>query len=176
MAKRPARYREHFEIACSALEKGVLLVSLDESGKANPMAIGWGAMGIVWGRPLWVVLVRESRYTHGCLEHTGDFTVNIPYPGLQEAVDFCGTHSGRDYDKMAHCGLTARQSEHIKSPGIEECGLIYECRVVQKTDVVPEHFAPEVLRECYPGGDFHRVYFGEILATWADEDLHQRLG
>jgi len=171
MPKQPADYRDHFPTVCEGLARGALIVSLDEFAKANPMTIGWGAMGLIWGKPIWVVLVRESRYTHQCLERTGDFTVNIAYPDLQEAVDFCGSNSGRDFDKMERCALTARPSQHIQSPGIEECGLIYECRVVQKTDVVPEYFAPDIRQGCYPQGDFHRVYFGEILATWADDPL-----
>ncbi len=56
----------------------------------------------------------------------------------------------------------------MRSPGIEECWITHECVVVQKTDVVPEHFAPEIIDMLYAGGDFHRVYFGQIVASYAD--------
>jgi flavin reductase (DIM6/NTAB) family NADH-FMN oxidoreductase RutF len=178
MAREPIRYTEHFDEVCKVLgDWGALIVSLDANGKANPMTIGWGTLGIVWSRPMWVVLVRHSRYTFGCLEHTGDFTVNIPPAALAELATFCGTVSGRDHDKIAEKGLTLEPSETIQSPGIAECPIIYECRAVQKTDVVPETFAPEIIKQCYPQGDFHRVYFGEVLRTTADlEALEGLLG
>jgi hypothetical protein len=32
-----------------------------------------------------------------------------------------------------------------------------------------------VREEFYASGDFHRIYFGEIVAAYADEDAAQRL-
>lgn len=178
MPRETIHYTEYFEEVQKALgDWGLLLTSLDAHGKPNPMAIGWATLGIVWNRPIWVVLVRPSRYTYGCLEHTGDFTVNVPPVALADVAMFCGTVSGRDHDKMAEKGLTVAPSETIRSPGIEECPIIYECKVVQKTDVVPDTFDPNIVSQCYPQGDFHRVYFGEILRTTVDrERLKQLLG
>ena len=172
MAKEPIQYTEYFDKVCRVMgDYGALLLSVDQSGKPNPMAIGWGNIGIVWGKPIWVVLVRPSRYTYQCIEHTGDFTVNIPPESLADVATFCGTVSGRDHDKMTEKSLTALASEMVTSPGIDECAIIYECKVVQKTDVVPENFDPEIVENCYPQGDFHRVYFGEILRTIADLEM-----
>jgi len=153
------------------LSDGLLLASLDPEGKPNVMAIGWGGVGVVWSRPMFIALVRHSRYTHECIEATGDFTVNIPSADMSEVVNFCGSVSGRDHDKFAECGFTVGQSRTITSPYIDECELVYECKVVQCTDVVPENFAPDIIDECYPSGDFHRIYFGQILRTIAEEDF-----
>jgi flavin reductase (DIM6/NTAB) family NADH-FMN oxidoreductase RutF len=172
LPKQEIAYTDHFDKVCKALsDYGALIVSLDEGGKANPMTIGWGTIGVVWGRPMWIVLVRPSRYTYGCLEHTGDFTVCIPPPSLDDVAMFCGTVSGRDHDKVAEKGLTLLPSEKIDSPGIDECAVVYECKVVQKTDVDPSTFDPTIVQQAYPQGDFHRVYFGEIQRTVADADL-----
>jgi flavin reductase (DIM6/NTAB) family NADH-FMN oxidoreductase RutF len=171
MPKEAIHYAEYFDQVCRALgDWGALIVSLDSEGKANPMTIGWGTLGIVWGRPMWAVLVRPSRYTYGCLEHTGDFTVNVPPSALDQVAMFCGTVSGRDHDKVAEKGLTLVPSETVRSPGLAECPIIYECRIVQKTDVDPAAFDPTIVAQCYPQGDFHRVYFGEILRTVADRE------
>ncbi|MBM3474282.1 MAG: flavin reductase family protein [Armatimonadetes bacterium] len=169
MPRQETHFTDHYAEVCKALgDWGALLLSLDANGKPNPMTIGWGSLGIVWSRPMWVVLVRPSRYTYGCLEETGDFTVNVPPAALDDVAMFCGTVSGRDHDKIAEKGLTVLPSETIRSPGIVECPIIYECKVVQKTDVVPEAFDPRITQQCYPQGDFHRVYFGEVLRTTAD--------
>jgi len=51
--------------------RGLLLVSVDKDGKPNAMTIGWGTIGIIWGKPIFAVLVRPSRYTYGLIEETG---------------------------------------------------------------------------------------------------------
>ena len=176
MAKIEVAYDRYLQEVLEAIGQGLLLVSRDGKGKPNAMTIGWGTVGIVWSRPMFVVLVRRSRYTHQCIDTTGDFTVNVPYPQMAKDVQFCGTVSGRDYDKFTERGFTASDSATVDSPFIEECGLIYECKVVQYTDVVPDNFAPEIIDQFYGDGDFHRVYFGQILRVMADEDFPARLG
>ncbi len=176
MPREPIDHTEYFDQVCKALgDWGALVLSLDAGDKPNPMTIGWGSLGTVWGRPMWVVLIRPSRYTYACIEQTGDFTVNVPPAALAEVAMFCGTVSGRDHDKVAEKGLTVEPSTTIQSPGIVECPIIYECKVVQKTDVVPEAFDPQIVQQCYPQGDFHRVYFGQILRTTADREAVEGL-
>lgn len=177
MPKVEVPYDRHIAPLLQLLQKpGALLVSLDEDGRPNPMTIGWAQVGIIWGRKIMSVMVRPSRYTYHCLELTQDFTVCAPYLSQAKAVAFCGSKSGRDFDKFAACDLTAQPSETVKSPGIAECGLIYECRVVNHADFVPEHLLPQVNEDCYSSGDYHRIYFGEIMRVTADENLLERMG
>ncbi len=171
MDKREIAVTDGFDRFCQALGGGgALLVSLDRDGKPNPMTIGWALLGIVWGRPICAVMVRPSRYTYGCMEATGDFTVNIPPPEMADDVMFCGTESGREYDKFEECGLTAEPGRRVKSPSIGECEAVWECVVVQKNDVVPEAFIPEIAGSFYASGDYHRVYYGEVVASYADPE------
>ena len=53
--------------------------------------------------------------------------------------------------------------------------LSYECRVVHANDLVPKALAPSLARSSYPRGDYHRFYFGEILAVSAESNLRRRL-
>ena len=83
MASVEADFRQHFDLVMHALgTRGLLLGSYDVRGKANFMTIGWGTLGIIWGLPIWVVLVRRSRYTFGCIEHSRCFSVNVPVRGM----------------------------------------------------------------------------------------------
>jgi len=148
--------------------EGILIASLDEAGKLNPMTIGWGVFGTIWGRPIFTVLVRPSRYTYACIEHTGDFTVNVQPADRRDIVDLCGTVSGRDRSKMFELGLKPLASRSIKSPGIADCPLVFECKVVHKNDVIPGELLDEITTEFYPEGDYHRAYFGQILAVSVD--------
>ena len=145
-------------------EDRVLLVSQGKEGPPNAMTIGWGQLGIVWRRPVFTVLVRPSRYTYKLMEETGNFSVNIVPPQLKEVAAYCGSVSGRDRDKFKEKGLTAVPSLKIKTPIIKECILHFECQVVNKNDLVPSEMAPSMVSLLYPKGDFHRIYFGEILA------------
>ena len=147
--------------------QGLLLTSVDPDGKPNVMTIGWGNPGVVWGRPVFVVLVRPSRYTFQNIETTGEFVVNVPTESLAEACEHCGTVSGREHAKFKECGLTPRAGRHVEAPLIEECVLHYECRVLQRNDLVESQLDADVRKEFYGAGDFHRVYYGEVLGTLA---------
>ncbi|HOL67988.1 MAG TPA: flavin reductase, partial [bacterium] len=72
---------------------GALLVTMGKREVPNVMAIGWGSVGIVWGKPVFVVLVRPSRYSFTLLKERGQFTVNLPSPELSEVVAYCGSVS-----------------------------------------------------------------------------------
>jgi len=153
---------------------GLLLVSGKMAG-ANVMTIGWGLLGILWGKPFFIAAVRPSRYTHKFIEETGDFTVNVPRKDMEEIADYCGTVSGRDHDKIKEKGLTLMPSNHIESPIIAECIVHYECKVAYKTQVVSKKLPKDIILTRYPHGDYHTLYFGEILATYADGDANEKL-
>ena len=176
MSKLEGAPLEHVPETLQALaDPGLLLVSLDARGRPNAMTIGWGCLGVFWGRPIFIVPVRHSRYTYGCIQSTGDFTVNALPRELTEAAAFCGTVSGRDHDKFQEPGLTAAPSLHVKSPVIAECVLHYECRVLHANDLVPAAAHAEVLQSAYPEGDYHRFFFGEILSVRAEANFRARL-
>ena len=170
MAKVDVDYRDYFAQTMDGLDgSGLLLVSVGRDGRPNVMTIGWGTVGTIWSRPIFVALVRPSRYTYGLLEQTGDFTVNLMPVELADVVAYCGEVSGREHDKFAERELVLAPGAKVKAPVIEQALLQYECRTVQKTDVVPEHFDPAIVGRFYPQGNYHRVYFGEILAVRAEE-------
>jgi len=172
MPKIEVDYRDYFRAVAEALRgAGMLLVSVDRAGRPNAMTIGWAALGPVWGRPAFMAMVRPSRYTYGLIEESGDFTVNLLPKELARVLDFCGSRSGRNVDKFAAQGLTPVPGRKTKSPTVEQAVLSLECRVVGKCDLTSEGLDPDVDRSSYPRGDYHRLYFGEILAVYADPEL-----
>jgi len=165
MAKEMVDYSQCVAETIAGLSEGrVLLASRRREGPPNVMTIGWGTIGVIWGRPIFVVLVRPSRYTHGLIEAGGDFTVNVLPAALKDVGSHCGTVSGRDHDKIQEKGLTVVASEKVATPIIGEAEISYECKVVHKNDVLPPLLATAIKDGCYAGGDFHRLYYGEILA------------
>ena len=169
-------FTEHYAAVMETMTKrGLLLCAYDAKGKPNAMTIGWGAVGSIWGIPVWMVLVRPSRYTFECIEHTGCFTVNAPTEDMSSACAMCGSRSGRDEDKLAAAGLASHKAQHVLAPIIEHCPVVYECQVVHSNDVLPSKLSDEILSGAYVNGDYHRVYYGKILNAMAAKDASSLL-
>lgn len=154
----------------SSLQKGVL-VTAKADGKVNSMTVSWGTLGIEWGKPVFTVFIRESRFTKTLLDKNPEFTVNIPWGDLDKNIlSLCGTKSGAEMDKIAALGLTLEEPEAISVPGIRELPLTLECRVIYKQPQVPEAITEENMEKFYSSGDLHTAYYGQIVAAYLIED------
>jgi flavin reductase (DIM6/NTAB) family NADH-FMN oxidoreductase RutF len=146
---------------------GLLLVSTKPSGASNVMTIGWATIGVLWGKPVFVSLVRPSRYTYEFIEESHLFSVNVPTEEMSHAAGLCGSRSGRALDKFAAARLTISMGQTAPVATIDECPLVYECRVVHTNDVLPANLDPAIEAHAYAGSDYHRMYYGEITGTFA---------
>lgn len=158
------------EIAQS-LKKGAFLTTKYGS-KVNSMVIGWGHIGRVWSRPVFIAYVRKSRFTRELLDSNPEFTVNVPIHGFdKKAFDICGSMSGRDMDKIAEAGLTLVEPEEISVPAIKEYPLTLECRVIYRQEEDTSKL-PEIIQKQYYDieNDEHIAYYGEIAAAYVIED------
>ena len=154
--------------------KGVLLTT-NADGKVNTMTIGWGTLGIEWGKPICTVFVRQSRHTKSMLDDSGEFTINVPMGPIDKNIlSVCGTKSGRDLDKIAHLGLTLEEGQTVSTPGIKELPLTLECKVIYQQDQVLSAIDEESRNRYYApgtpnGDDFHTAYYGRITAAYSIE-------
>ena len=154
--------------------KGILLTTKAE-GKVDSMAIGWGTLGVQWGKPIFIAFVRESRYTREQLEKNGQFTVNIPLGAVdKQIIALCGSTSGRDTDKVAQLGLTLEEGQTVSVPGIKELPLTLECKVIYKQAQEPAAIDGEDRQRFYAQGtanenDYHTAYYGQITAAYIIE-------
>ena len=148
-------------------------VFLTVAGKVpNTMTIGWGSIGCIWGKPIFTVLVRPQRYTYELIKAAGEFTVSVPTKNpLKAELNFAGTKSGRDYNKFEGHGLTAVPAQAVSAPIVKECGLHFECRTLLTQDMTPNRMDPSLVNGTYAAGDFHTMFFGEIVRCYTtDED------
>lgn len=158
---------------CKAMSKGILLTT-KKDGFVNTMTIGWGTIGIEWGKPVFVAYVRQSRFTREMLDATGEFTVNIPAEAAdRQIISLCGTKSGRELDKIARLGLHLEESEIVSVPGIREFPLTLECKVLFR-NVQDESRLPQSIQERYYNAvnakDYHIAYYGEIVNAYLITD------
>lgn len=161
-------YHEEFGRLCLALEgAGAFLAVKDAKGRSNVMTIGWAQAGYVWGKPVMTVLVRPSRHTSSLLAGAAGFTVCVPGPGkLAKELAFCGSKSGRDYDKARACGLKLAAGAAEGLVYVEGCELVYHCLLAGSAPLDPSRLPDPALKRFYPGGfggEPHVLYFGEII-------------
>ena len=144
----------------TALNTGAFLSSGD-----NVMVISWGMIGVMWGKQVFVAPVRDSRYTKEFIDKSGTFTVSVPpMREMLDAVKFCGTKSGREYDKWAECSLEKVKAKRVDGFVVGGCQRYFECKVV---GVVPMgDMDLKYAQKWYPQGDLHTFYFGEIVEEY----------
>ena len=173
--KRKVNYTEYAQLIAEALPRGILLCTNGE--KFNAMTIAWGALGTCWAAPIFTVYVRHSRYTKAQLDATGEFAISVPLNGLDPKINrVCGSMSGRDVDKVKEAGLTLVEPELIGVPGIKECPLTLECKVLysqpQELDRIPKEIVDRFYPQDVPGTfpmanrDAHVAYMGEIVNAY----------
>ena len=121
-------------------------------------------------------LVREPRHRQRDAQAKDDAVgVNVLPAAFAGAIQHCGTASGRAGDKFAHTRLTSVAAQKVRVPVIEQGVVHYECRVVHTNEVIPANLAADIKASAYADGDFHRVYFGEVLAAYAAPDAREKL-
>ena len=170
--KRKINVMDYAREIMEALPKGILITTKVDD-KVNSMTIGWGTLGIEWGRPIFIAYVREHRYTYEMLEKNPEFTINVPLGEVdKKIVSVCGTKSGRDVDKIQELNLRLEESDVISVPGLKELPLTLECKVIykqaqdlKKLDAIykEKYYSDDI------SGDYHIAYYGEIVNTYIVE-------
>jgi len=144
-----------------AMEGDTFLLTAGEPGKYNTMTCGWGAWGVLWNKPVVFVFVRPTRHTYGFANDSGTFTVCFLPKTHRRALQFCGSHSGRDCDKAREAGLTPEAAGN-GSVYFREARLVMECRKIYIHDLDPSNFEEKDIDRNYPKRDYHRMYVGEV--------------
>ena len=139
-----------------------LLLSACEGERRNAMTIGWGAFGVMWGEPIAFFAVRPSRYTFGLLKKGRAVTLSALPPEYGKAVTFCGTHTGREGDKLVAAGLTYTELPD-GSLGIGEAALAVSGEVCCSHALLPDEiYTSDFLGKWYKNGDYHTLYYARI--------------
>lgn len=145
-----------------------MLITAGNEEKYNTMTASWGSVGILWGKPVAITYVRPQRYTYEFMETCEYSTLSFYDEAYRSALQFCGSRSGRDYDKAKETGLTPLFVDGTAA--FAEANLILVCKKLYFDDLEPSHFSTtEVETACYPDKDYHRVYVSEICKVYEKE-------
>lgn len=139
-----------------------MLITAGDAASCNTMTASWGFVGQMWGKPAAAIVIRPTRYTKEFVDAHERLTLSFFGPERRKALQYCGTHSGRDGDKIAEAGLSVTATD-AGTPAIAEARLVLECRKMYADRLREEAFLdPEPVGQWYPLRDFHTLYIVEI--------------
>lgn len=144
------------------------LVTAGNKDNFNTMTASWGMMGVMWGKSCVTTVIRPQRYTKKFIDTNEYFTFSFFGEEFKKALGFCGSHSGKDVDKMKETGLVPVETDGTVS--FEQAEIVLVCRKLYAQEMKEECFVDAAIPEsCYQAGDFHTAYVGEIVKAYVNK-------
>lgn len=149
--------------------KGWMLLTSGSPEKFNTMTASWGQLGVIWGKNVLTCYIRPNRYTFEFVENNEYFTASFFSEEYRKALSFCGSHSGRNCDKVKEAGITPAELDGCI--GFGEANMVFVCKKLYSYDMNENSFlTDEGLVDKFYGTDpYHRAYISEITAVYVKE-------
>lgn len=138
-----------------------MLITAGNEEKANTMTASWGGLGVMYGKNVAYIVVRPQRYTKEFLDQEATFSLCFLDKEYRSALNYLGTVSGRNEDKIANSGLTLDFLD--ETPYFGEASNVLFCRKLFRQPMQEDAILDEKLNQTwYPGKDYHILYIAEI--------------
>jgi len=141
-----------------------MLITAGTKEKANTMTASWGGIGVLWGKNVATVYIRESRYTKEFIDQNDTFTLTF-FDGHKMDLKYLGAVSGRNEDKITNAKLHLNYAGD--TPFIDEGNLVLVCKKLSATKITADQFIDPQIAGFYKDGDYHTMYIGEITQILA---------
>ena len=142
-------------------DKWMLVTATAPDGSYNTMTASWGGLGVLWNKKVAFVFIRPQRYTAEFSEAGDTVTLSFFSEEYRKALSFCGSHSGRDCDKIAETGLTPAKGDGGEVY-FSEAELVMVGKKLYRDELREGSFICPELLDNYKNKDFHIVYVYEI--------------
>lgn len=143
-----------------------MLVTAGNDQKFNMMTASWGGLGHLYNKPVAFCFINPARYTHQLLDNGDTYTLTFYTETYRDVLKYCGSHSGKDGDKVQATGLTPITTPN-GSKAFDEAWLIIECRKLISQPIYPNAMHDAKLKQEWEGKQTHTMYIGEIIGVWA---------
>jgi flavin reductase (DIM6/NTAB) family NADH-FMN oxidoreductase RutF len=163
------------------LEPGpIVLVSSAHKSETNIMTMGWH-MIMEFEPSLIGCYIWTANHSFEMIRASKQCVINIPTEDIAAKVVKIGNSSGRDIDKFAEFGLTAKPATDVRAPLIDECYANFECKLVDSSlirkyslfvfEVVKAHVAtsPKYPKTIHYRGE------GEFMISGAETRKYRKL-
>ncbi|MCI8371951.1 MAG: flavin reductase family protein [Lachnospiraceae bacterium] len=148
--------------------KDWMLITALKDNKVNTMTASWGGLGVMWGKNVAFIVVRNSRYTKEFIDGSTTFSLSFFDEKYKTTLKYLGAVSGRDEDKISNAKLKVQIHEPGETPFIDEANLVLICRKMYMGELGPDGFQlPQIQEQWYKDEDYHVLYIGEITEILA---------
>ena len=121
------------------------LISAGDKNKCNTMTVSWGGVGVLWGKNVVYIFIRDSRYTKEFIDNGEFFSMSFFDEKYRDALSYCGKESGRNVDdKFKGAGLTPAFRHNIPYP--DEANLVLLCRKMAAVPITEDSFIDQIGR------------------------------
>ena len=142
----------------------LITVEDEQNNKVNAMTASWGALGVLWNKPVCICFIRPERYTYKLLENKKELSIAFLDESRRQALTFCGRNSGADCDKLSACGLTSSRIDGVSV--IDEAQINLVCRVLYEGDLEESGFLDKSLLSNYANAGYHGIFICEIINAY----------
>ena len=146
------------------LSENWMLVCAGNQNHFNMMTASWGGLGHLYNKPVAFCFINPTRHTYQLLEDNDTYTLCFFTEAYREALNYCGSHSGKNEDKVKGSGLTPILTPS-GSTAYSEAWMIIECK-----KLVAQSFSPEIIYQPETkskwGEARHKMFIGEIIHVW----------
>lgn len=147
------------------LNEDWMLITAGNDKQFNMMTASWGGLGVLYGKPTAICFINPTRYTYQLMEQNDTYTLTFYTEAYREALQYCGSNSGRDTDKVKGSGLTPVTTP-VGSKAFAEAWLIIECRKLVGQSLSYDGLFDEEVKTEWMGKQLHKMYIGEIINVW----------
>lgn len=162
-------YNEFNENVFNIIGKDWLLITAEKENKINTMTASWGGLGVLWNKKVAYIFIRPQRYTKEFVDLSERLSINVLPNEYRKELQYLGTVSGRDEDKIAKANLTVNKYENV--PYFEEGRLTLICKKLYAQALNEDDFIDKrIIDDCYPKKDYHIMYVVEIEKILEKED------
>ena len=130
----------------------VVLASTSWRGNQNVMPVAF-VTPLSIDPPLVGIAVHPARHTHDMVRFSEEFALNIPTRALLHHVQYLGSVSGLELDKLELTQLPTFRARKVEAPLLEGCVGWIECGV----------------HDAYKIGD-HTLFVGTVVAAQVEKD------
>ena len=142
-----------------------MLITAGNTEKFNMMTANWGGLGSMFGKPVAFCFIDPTRHTFELMENNDTYTLTFYSEAHREALNFCGSKSGKSVDKVAETGLTPITTG-TGSKAFSEAWLVIECKKMISQTITPEAISDPEVKKAWSGKQLRKMFVGEIINVW----------
>ncbi|MDD3173919.1 MAG: flavin reductase [Herbinix sp.] len=145
-----------------AIGKDWMLITAGTEDKLNTMTASWGGLGVMYGKNVAFIVVRPQRFTREFIDQEDTFSLSFLDKNYRDVMNYLGTVSGRNEDKIAKSGLTVEYLDN--TPYFNEANQVLICKKLFRQSMDGASLLNDKLDSTwYSNKDYHILYIAEIV-------------